>query len=307
MPTVKFPKIATWAWGTSYFVLIIIYAIIYNNLPSGSFYQPYIKYEESFNEDKDFNSVPKFDQNGNELIKKSDKELIKNQLKNQIIENFKKLNKNDNFVKIRGWQLNIQEIEVQEIKTTIDSIIIELQITIKKKIKNEKYPDGLLNIVSDNLTVNYKIYNTYFSGNEKFSQYLISLDPNPLSIDTYTDEGNIEIDLSKLFLSGKVAPPLENNEELKNNEEKSFFLILNSKLNETLNSFWNAEQKGLSGTLPNQFGRMLYFSIITATTTGYGDIIPLTSSARAWVSSEAILGVIIIGCFLNSIGQKRNE
>jgi len=41
----------------------------------------------------------------------------------------------------------------------------------------------------------------------------------------------------------------------------------------------------------------LYFSIITATTTGYGDILPNTSLIRMLVSAEVLLNMILFGLF----------
>jgi hypothetical protein len=55
--------------------------------------------------------------------------------------------------------------------------------------------------------------------------------------------------------------------------------------------------------LPRQFPRMLYFSAVTATTLGYGDIVPVATRARGLITVEAVLGVILVGLFLNSIAQ----
>jgi hypothetical protein len=52
------------------------------------------------------------------------------------------------------------------------------------------------------------------------------------------------------------------------------------------------------------FWRMLYFSAITITTLGFGDIIPITTRARLWVGAEAVLGILFIGLFLNSLAIK---
>jgi voltage-gated potassium channel Kch len=38
----------------------------------------------------------------------------------------------------------------------------------------------------------------------------------------------------------------------------------------------------------------LYFSVATFTTTGYGDIFPLTSAGKIFVSTELIMGVVLI-------------
>jgi ion channel len=50
--------------------------------------------------------------------------------------------------------------------------------------------------------------------------------------------------------------------------------------------------------------RMCYFSAITITTLGFGDITPVTTEARVLVGTEAVLGVVIIGLFLNAVAQK---
>ena len=57
-----------------------------------------------------------------------------------------------------------------------------------------------------------------------------------------------------------------------------------------------------SGTLL----RMCYFSAVTITTLGYGDILPLTDRARMFVAMEAILGIVIIGYYLASLATPPN-
>lgn len=53
--------------------------------------------------------------------------------------------------------------------------------------------------------------------------------------------------------------------------------------------------------------RMMYFSIVTITTLGYGDIVPLSNTARCLVSLESILGIVVIGLFLNSLSMRRKD
>lgn len=54
----------------------------------------------------------------------------------------------------------------------------------------------------------------------------------------------------------------------------------------------------------NSFLRMLYFSAVTISTIGYGDIMPIDDTLRMIVSFEAILGIIFIGLFINALGNK---
>lgn len=48
----------------------------------------------------------------------------------------------------------------------------------------------------------------------------------------------------------------------------------------------------------------IYFSIITITTLGFGDITPVGKIGQLLTASEAILGVILTGLFLNSLSHQ---
>jgi hypothetical protein len=54
-------------------------------------------------------------------------------------------------------------------------------------------------------------------------------------------------------------------------------------------------------------GRMLYFSSVVITTLGLGDIVPITDEARTFVAIEAMIGIILIGLFLNSIAARAGK
>lgn len=53
------------------------------------------------------------------------------------------------------------------------------------------------------------------------------------------------------------------------------------------------------------FLEAMYFSTITVTTTGFGDVTPTNTFTRAFVMIEAVLGVVFIGLFLNSLNYTR--
>ncbi len=53
--------------------------------------------------------------------------------------------------------------------------------------------------------------------------------------------------------------------------------------------------------------RILYFSVTTITSLGYGDIVPLTNKMRAIVAFQTIFGIILLGAFLNSIASSRHK
>ena len=59
--------------------------------------------------------------------------------------------------------------------------------------------------------------------------------------------------------------------------------------------------RGFPGHFAGQYSRMLYLSATTITTLGFGDIVPLTTPARMAVSLESIVGIILMGLFVNAV------
>lgn len=55
------------------------------------------------------------------------------------------------------------------------------------------------------------------------------------------------------------------------------------------------------------FGRLLYFSAVTQTTLGFGDIVPISDRTRLAVATQSVLGIVLIGLFLNSLAQPRSS
>lgn len=51
----------------------------------------------------------------------------------------------------------------------------------------------------------------------------------------------------------------------------------------------------------------VYFSVVTITTLGYGDITPQTETARILAALEAFLGIVTIGLFLNAVARRSDE
>lgn len=51
----------------------------------------------------------------------------------------------------------------------------------------------------------------------------------------------------------------------------------------------------------------LYFSVVSITTLGYGDIFPNSSLAQFVTASESILGIVLIGLFLNALSLQHSQ
>lgn len=76
-----------------------------------------------------------------------------------------------------------------------------------------------------------------------------------------------------------------------------------SDLREQLGEFV-ATAKGFPLDKLGNIIRMIYFSTVTITTMGYGDIVPVSSLSRILVGSEGIWGIVMIGLFINALSAK---
>jgi len=69
--------------------------------------------------------------------------------------------------------------------------------------------------------------------------------------------------------------------------------------------FIDAASEGkIIGSL-RDYWTFFYLSTVTITTLGFGDIVPTSTTSRLFVASESIIGIILIGLFLNGISKTR--
>jgi hypothetical protein len=57
--------------------------------------------------------------------------------------------------------------------------------------------------------------------------------------------------------------------------------------------------QGFPSNSEGSFSQMLYLSAVTITKLGYGDIVPISNISRMILSLESLLGIVLIGLFLN--------
>lgn len=55
----------------------------------------------------------------------------------------------------------------------------------------------------------------------------------------------------------------------------------------------------------DDFGSALYFSVVTITTLGFGDMFPVSQFGKIMVCIEALSGVVIVGLFLNTVSNQQ--
>ena len=94
--------------------------------------------------------------------------------------------------------------------------------------------------------------------------------------------------------------------KLKEREKVSWFLVFMYFLLIILNAVWYISGDHIKIATDHvkyvkSFGEALYFSIVTITTLGYGEMHPVSSLGRIMVSLEAMSGVVLLGIFLINI------
>jgi hypothetical protein len=102
-----------------------------------------------------------------------------------------------------------------------------------------------------------------------------------------------------------LSPGLQAFEQYTNSKNNPKLPLRSVDMND-LQQLSDAAQ-GLVSGLPDQLWRMIYFSAVTETTLGFGDIAPVITFTRILVASQAVFGVVFIGLFLNSLARRRSD
>ena len=74
------------------------------------------------------------------------------------------------------------------------------------------------------------------------------------------------------------------------------------EMDETNFAFDVKHLKDEDGTV--SVGAMIYYSVVTFTTLGFGDIVPQTQEAAWWVMAEVIIGYIRLGGLISILATK---
>jgi hypothetical protein len=143
-------------------------------------------------------------------------------------------------------------------------------------------------------------------------------------LDQYSDEGYrfsrfiIEFSIVKLIPEPSYDEPIDkfifNSEEeikkLKNRglDDASRLLeqytdqSISTKLATALDEFLDRSD-GINDQHYSEWSRYIYLSVVTMTTLGYGDLIPISTVARLLVSTQAIVGIFLFGIFFYMLAK----
>jgi hypothetical protein len=258
-------KISIVNYIACYLLLIFVFSLIYYNLPTNNFYHSTSQFEYEFlNQDADF---------------------ILRDIELQIAKEFE-----DSYGQSRiyfdDWQVDIEMLDIQSLN--VKNFPQEFDFSIYLPSYYEKEEDYIEIYHSSKITVT--LADRIISNDIVY--FFIEVGKSPLASVPFTS------------VSGERLPaPPELNVLFPN---KNFgdgsltFLPLSLELYDNIVGLGKG-YKGFPSQVSGHYWRMLYLSTGVATSTVFGDVVPLTRTARACVIAEAIGAILILGLILNAI------
>lgn len=306
----KFWNKTSFKIASFYFFCIPLFALFYSFIPR-DFYHSTAKYEKDYithidslskqlvKEAKYFGNFP------NEILRDTHKlkrkhskfifynEVIETDCELEWVSNYRALDNKIVFdLKIKVKQTFKKEHTVNgriKTKSYFDEFYIYPTISCdllwNKSLSSSGSPFRLRKMVLDTFQGNYPLdipYENYFVFN----------------IDKFNNDNFIELNEVKIDFKELVFIQLENSFT----EESYAFYRTKDTYKKLLSTFNTLE--GFPIEIEGNFSRFLYLSASTITTLGLGDIYPLTSFARILITLETIIGVLLIGLFLNAIAME---
>jgi hypothetical protein len=258
-----------------YFLLIILFAIFYRyTLPKYSFYIPTLNSSETI------------------INLKRTTEL---KIKEEIVSLFIKSQNTDKY--IDGFYQGIRTISVSNLRCNVKDISkCSFDVLVRVPMnKIDPYKKNTFSTRSFTTTIQIPNFNVLNRFNKNHDQKKDS--PPRTQVETFNHlnkQQSKKANLDYWDVQGVLPRVDYGNLSL---------IQFGYNINYDIHNYLYALE-GLSSEKALSFLDYLYFSIVTITTLGYGDMTPITNYSRFLVGLESILGIIVIGLFLNSLSKK---
>ena len=167
-------------------------------------------------------------------------------------------------------------------------------------------PEGALADNSFDLPMEITFVPTKLGGQKRFGGFYYEPSDPDFNLQQIVD-AEVRIDPSWHFqtpaLTGGQLMKIESivvtnalRSKIKSQSEGVYKVYLAMPLVETerLERFFLASS-GFTSDLSDNWSRMVYFSLTTITTLGFGDIVPISAEARKWVTIQALTGLCLMG------------
>lgn len=262
-------------WMLLYVGLIFLFAAVYTTQPE-DFYHSTIQYEPAIT---------------------NDGVRLQNELAAAIVARISQLYGGP-MASVQDWEFDTTTIEVRDIAFQENSVTFLFSGFLRPANPATPEPSGS-GVQVFQIGVHTAIpVTTQLSGLTHDSD-----NPNP----TYTHVLSFEAEDNVVDYSGDFMDPAVLFAKQGEPVEYAPEIFLGAEVEQHLTDYWSAFTRGRPLQSSGHYQRMLYFSAVTITTVGFGDITPITPWARKWTAIEAVSGIVVIGLFLNSLFQRRDE
>jgi len=220
-----------------------------------------------------------------ESVLNSDADEILRGIREEIITEFKK--DHGNFYTTEGnWSLNITSIHVHSLKPESE----RTKFSIRLELCGINQFKGVQSIIPLEVSIeNEKSFASYSPGDKWSTVFKRPVIENV---------ENLQISARLIFPRTLVQSSLPANAA-----DETVWFPISEPLHDKILAF-SYTVKGFPAKASGSYNRMFYFSAVTITTLGYGDIVPITNKSRILVAAESILGIVLIGLFLNSLSRE---
>lgn len=213
---------------------------------------------------------------------------IQQHIEDSIKNNFKDYYNSDYLVFFsenndKEFLFNIDDLKIIETRIHNGYLVSDIYIIFKNTKSNLEYNSVITLKVLNELSLKYK--------NNIYKKCEISIKSSSKVLE--------KINISKIFRVQCLDEVFDDG------------IIVDEKLNEDFNEYLinndgnpSLNKKTFLYYIRYNFFRMLYLSMVTITTLGFGDIVPLTNTTRILIGIESTVGVIILGWFADKILRK---
>lgn len=247
-----------------YILVILLFTFVYSEIPE-QFYNSNITREKAFN-DLSFTVANVFEQS------------LKDELVNPNKLKLVPFNKGK-------YSLEIDSFKVESFDVQTNSLYVSAYVADSKPYKYDENETAFMKYI-----MSYKIIlsGDRFLLDDGYVHQSIKLMPISHIYDAVNNkQTNMSIDISECF----------------GGNDWSFVIKYPKSIDDDILNLDRGEQ-GFAEGIDGNVSRMLYLSMVTITTLGYGDIVPITDEARILIGLESLIGVIIMGLTVNAIFQK---
>ena len=193
------------------------------------------------------------------------------------------------------WGIDASDVTILHVRSQADVVTVQVGATF---VKPQRESGGKISLVS------FLSWSWHFQCRESgpigdglyMMPFRASNVPNRLALLLPRSSDARKQQWSK-SIAGVASPNNDGDASLKG------LMFLDTRTTQLLLRY-NTAAQGLTVAADGSYSRFLYFSVVTITTLGFGDIVPVTDRARLWVATEAVFGIVVVGLFFNSLANR---